>query len=60
MQLLTPGRAITLSICVLLQGLAPPAFGAEDVNRPRIGLVLGGGGFFLAKRRGSARGPCRA
>jgi NTE family protein len=44
MHLLTPGRAITLSICVIMQGLAPVAYGAEDVNRPRIGLVLGGGG----------------
>jgi NTE family protein len=44
MHLLTPGRAISLSIFLLLQGLAPAASGVEGETRPRIGLVLGGGG----------------
>lgn len=36
--------AIAAAICVLMQGVAPAALAVDDGSRPRVGLVLGGGG----------------
>lgn len=48
-------KAISLAICIVVNGFSPAAFGAEQGSRPRIGLVLGGGGARGAAHIGALR-----